>query len=341
MTRSRVLIRCDGTPEAGLGHLVRALSVADAGLARGWDVTIAGDVSSEFGRRLVEAAGVELVDATDGLGTIARGLGASVVHVDDYVVDGSAYEEVHAAGAVFSSMEDDTFGRRTADIAIDSTLGAERIARPADGSGVVLRGVTFAPMRAAVLQARARRHARLEIAHATEVNALVVMGGTDATGSAATVAAVCRAAAGIDRVTVNAPASQWEAIRDAARGEIELVEPDEKFLDRVVDADLVISTSSTTAWELACIGAPTLVTAVVANQGPGYRALLDAGVSRGIGEMPAVRSDPFAARLVVEAAARDLRAGRSWAARGMSVVDGLGARRIVDAWGLVRRPLDA
>src|SRR5699024_8221704 len=110
-----------------------------------------------------------------------------------------------------SSMEDGTFGRRPADVVVDSTIRAERVGRPEDGSGTVLRGIAFAPMRAEVRTAREQRAAR-ESDLDRGARVLIVMGGTDATGAAGTLAAVCTAAAGVAQVSVIAPEHSWDAV---------------------------------------------------------------------------------------------------------------------------------
>jgi len=333
----RALVRCDGTPEGGLGHLVRALAVAERAREVGWSVTFAGTVTSGFGRDLVRRAGVEVVPAAGDLGELAARYAADLVHVDDYLVGTEARRQVAGAGAVLCSMEDGTFGRRPADVVVDSAMGAEEpgspsLARPDDGSGRVLRGIAYAPLRAEVLAARERRATTADPAGGTGVDVLVVMGGSDATGASATIASVCRRAARIAGVTVVAPAARWAAVREAAGEGVELVEPGPGFLDRAAAADLVVSTASTTTWELACIGVPTVLLAAVPNQQHVYDAVVARGAARGLGTLSEVRADPRTAADRLGRAAADLLAGRSWAATGLALVDGLGARRVVEAW---------
>lgn len=331
---SRVVIRCDGTTEGGLGHLVRALSVAEAACRAGWDVTVAGEVTSPLGRGLLSRSGLPVIPSTLDLGLLALGERADVIHVDKYEVSVDARAQVHAAGALLSSMEDGLFGRRPADVVVDSSVGSERpgsisMGRPHDGSSLVLRGVAYAPMRSEVLQARAERSLMPDPTGPLHV--LVVLGGTDATGASATVAAVCSGAAGVADVTVVAPRERWPSI-SAVAGDVDLVEPGPDFLRRATRSDLVVSAAGTTTWELACIGVPSLIMAVVENQIAGYHAVIDQGIGRGLGTLEEVRANPIGARRRVEDAVADLRAGRSWTEAGLRAVDGRGAERIVAAW---------
>lgn len=337
-----VVIRCDASAEGGIGHVARAVSVALAARSAGWTARLAGDVSTDLARAMVADAGIEVVPAPDDLYELAVAQEAAVVHVDHYGIGTDALAQVRAAGAVLSSMEDGVFGRRPADLVIDSAIGAEvpgsiSMTRPDDGSRVVLRGIDYAPMRPEVLAVRA------ECAHvgtpSDGVGVLVVLGGTDAAGASSTLAAICRGAAGVAGVTVIAPPERWEAIR-AAAGDVEIVAPGPEFLRRAARADLVVSAAGTTMWELACIGVPSLMVAVVENQVAGYAAAIERGIARGLGTLDEVRAEPARARRLIEEAAAQLRAGRSWSATGMHVVDGRGAERIVAFWPALREGRD-
>ncbi len=328
---SLAVIRCDARPRTGIGHLARGLSVGLCAQARGWEVVVAGDVSSDLGRDLLARAGFDVVEpAGRSLARLAAEVGAGVVHVDDYETGRDAWTDLARSGALLSSMEDGQFGRRRADVVVDSTIGAQDLARPDDGSGRFLAGIRYAPMRPDVLVARARR------AGATnpgDGGCLVVMGGTDAVGAAPIVARVCALARGLGRVTVIAPRERWTAVR-AAAPQAELLEPFDGFLATAADAAVVISAAGTSAWELACIGVPTVLVPVVANQLAGYRAALARGIAWGLGTPAELADDPAAAARRLDAILADIATGaRPPGPRGgTDEVDGRGAERIVEAW---------
>ncbi|MFB7889109.1 GNAT family N-acetyltransferase [Cellulosimicrobium cellulans] len=325
---SHALLRCDATPEGGVGHLVRALAVARAARRAGWSVSLAGEVSSPLGHDLVREAGVEHVDVpAEGLAVLAAEQGAVLVHVDDYAVGPDARVDLGRAGALLSSMEDGTFGRRPADVVVDSTLGAEDTARPDDGSGRVLRGIGFAPMRDAVLRARGQRAARAPRDPAEPLRCLVVAGGTDAVGAAAVLAGVARATRGVGELVVVAPRGRWADVRAAAGGDVDLREPFPGVLDLAGDMDLVLSAAGTTAWELACVGVPTVLVAVVDNQVPGYEAAVARGFALGLGTLAELRKDVADGAERLERMLDDLRCYER-----PDGVDGGGAARIVVAW---------
>ncbi len=325
-----VLFRCDATEEGGIGHLVRVVSVADAAVRAGHSVCIAGDIQSPLARQLVEEAQLTVVPASRDLGALAAEHGASIVHVDDYTVGNEALEQVRAAGALLSSMEDGSYGRRDADLVVDSTIGAEFTERGRAPWGRALRGIAYAPMRARVLAARHERERTLT--PSPTPRALIVMGGTDATAAAATMAGLCASLPQQLELTVIAPKRHWEAVFEAAGRDVHVLEPTPAFLEIASTMDFVISAAGTSAWELACIGVPTLLVAVVDNQKAGYAAALNAGIASGLGAIEDIRADPALATTQLGSFVEALAAGMVSTREAMAKVDGRGAERIVEAW---------
>ncbi len=325
-----VLFRCDATDGGGIGHLVRVVSVAGAAVNAGHSVCVAGDIQSPLARQLVEEAQLTVVPASGDLGVLAAEHGASIVHVDDYKVGNEALEQVRAAGALLSSMEDGSYGRRDADLVVDSTIGAEFTERGRAPRGRVLRGIVYAPMRPQVLAARHKREH--DFAPSPVPRALIVMGGTDATGAAATIASLCADLSRNIELTVIAPKRHWEAVAEAAGPSVQLLEPTPAFLEIASTMDFVVSASGTSAWELACIGVPTLLVAVVDNQKAGYAAALDAGIARGLGTIDEIRAHRAVAATHLDSYLAALAAGTVSTREAMAKVDGRGAERIVEAW---------
>lgn len=359
----RVLLACDATPDGGIGHLVRCVALAEAASARGWEVELAGRIEVELARRM--AAGVTLLDVPlpeDGpaLAALARERGADLVHVDDYRLPTDLHAAVASGGGdgvLLGSTEDGAWGRRPADVVVDSTLGAD--ARPADGSGEVLLGVRYAPLRHEVLDARRQRAARAWPAGAPRV--LVVLGGTDAAGAVAdVVAAVARVVRGtgvggsgadtvaeVAGLTVVAPPARHAAVRAAAAAltgpqgssvptgrevsalPVEVLGPQAHLPAVAAAHDVVLTAAGTTVWELACVGVATGLVAVVDNQRAGYARAVRAGIAVGLGDLDELRrgdGDAALAGLLRPGAAQVV------GARGAALVDGRGAERVVQAW---------
>ena len=333
----RALLRCDATASGGVGHLVRCLAVGEAARRRGWDVALAGSIEVPLARRLAEAAGIPIVPASDedadGLTRLARDRRAQVLHVDHYDLTADLWPAVRGAGVVLSSMEDGPFGRRAADIVVDSALGAEQAGREPDGSARVLLGIRYAPLRTAVLTAREAAVRRGVSGGAPAV--LVVLGGTDAIGVTATVVRMCAMSAmPLAELTVVAPEDRWPAVRASwTRPEpLNLLGPLDDLPALAAHHDVVVSAAGTTMWELACIGTPAALVAVTENQNLGYARAVAAGVAVGLGTVPKLRVDPGVCQDVLDRLLTDVALRTRLSGTGRELVDGLGADRIIAAW---------
>jgi len=186
-----VLLRCDGGGRLGVGHVMRSLALAEAAVAAGHRVVVAGQFEGAFLQAQLAAAPVEVAPlvaaAAEGdlqqVVDLVRRRRPDVFHVDSYLGSDRLRELVAARGVeagvidqtpgdvtpgdvmsgnaisstlIFSNMEDGTFGRRPADVVIDPTLGAEHTTRPQDGSTWLLRGSRYTPVRRRVIDARRR-----------------------------------------------------------------------------------------------------------------------------------------------------------------------------------------
>ncbi len=84
-------------------------------------------------------------------------------------------------------------------------------------------------------------------------------------------------------------------------------------------ADVAISAAGHTAWELACVGLPAALVTIADNQIPVAERMVEAGAAISLGDASSLRrwfADP-----VARTAQRDA---------GLALVDGCGARRVVD-----------
>ncbi|MFJ8915653.1 spore coat protein [Amycolatopsis sp. NPDC102389] len=312
---TRLLLRADASPSIGAGHVSRMVAYAERAVARGWEVVFSGRVdnaewlASRFGELsvpIVPSAPFEGFDA---------------VVVDHYGL-GELREEVNAAGALLVSVEDDVFGRRAADLVVDCAFAPEL--RPDDGSGELLRGVEYAPMRDVVRSAREKRRGREETdrPHVT----VVLGGGTEWAG---TVSALLHALRDTELPFVADVLVRGEpAMPEALPGqEFRVAPPGPGLLDLLVETDVAVSAAGVTLLELCCLGVPTGVVKLVDNQETGYRGALDLGLAAGLGSAAALDDD------VVETLRTlllDRETRRRFSETAASVVDGHGVDRVLD-----------
>ena len=373
----QILVLCDGGGPLGVGHVIRSLALAEASVAAGHSVVVAGHFEGSFVRGQLALAPVEVVqlaapmadDDRQPIVDLVRTLAPDVLHVDSYEAPrllGGLVESPgvqpgfgilalggQAAGnVVLSNMEDGSFGRRPADVVIDPTIGAERSPRPDDGSTLLLRGSRYTPIRQRVLDAR--RSGQVDTAHdgiahdAAARSVLVVMGGTDPVGLAP-VAVKLLAGTGLALdVTVIAVGENAERVRAAAEGSplsLSVLAPVEDLAALMVRQDLVISAAGTSVGELCCLGVPMALVWAVGNQREGYDRVVATDAAVGLGG-PELRGNDLrgndlgedqGAVGLLRTALTDSWARADLALAGRQVVDGLGAWRVVRTWEMTRR----
>jgi len=336
----RVLIRCDGGGPLGVGHLVRSLALVEELRRRGHDALVAGHLEGDLARRLLEAADVPLLampparpgDEVAAAVALLADHPAEVLHVDHYDLQPLPAGVRLPGGALLSSMEEGSFGRRSADVVVDPTLGAQREDRPDDGSARVLRGSGFAAVRQRVRdQRRVAPGEQPERAR----RVLVQMGGTDPLGlTPLVVRALGRTGLPLEVSVVirrDRAAQVREAADAAPRLALDLHEPAADVTALLGSHDLVVSAAGTTVWELCCVGAPMALVQAVANQQDGYARVVAAGAATGLGGPPDV-ADAERAGQVLRELLLDQQGRQAMAASAAGIVDGLGAWRIVGAW---------
>ena len=332
----RVLLRCDGGGSLGVGHVMRSLALADAAVAAGHQVMVAGRFEGSFLERQLSAAPLEVVrlaspgpqGGPDPIQQVFERFQPDLVHLDSYDLPGRL-----TGSFVLSNMEDGTFGRRPAAVVVDPTFGAELSPRPEDGSGWLLRGSRYTSVRQRVIDAR-----RPSPVRDTARSVLVVMGGTDPMGLApGAVQLLARTGLVLD-VSVIAVGETARRVHEAAEGSalsLSVLAPVDDLAELMCASDLVISAAGTTIWELCCLGVPTAVVWAVDNQREGYQRVVSAGAALGLGG-PGLGDDEPAADLLATVLTDPRWRGRL-AEAGRRVVDGLGAWRVVRTWETAQR----
>lgn len=349
----RVLLRCDGGEDIGVGHVVRCLALAQEALHRGHTVSLLGRVEGDLLESLVAGTpGLHLLGpAGTGALLTEAAAGHHVVHVDHYGLGADLLDRLSAAptahGAdrpLLSVMADGRFGARPADLLVDPTVGAERDVPPAPARWH-LRGSRFTPLRSAFSRAGGREATGVgprPTSRSTDdatLTVLVVMGGTDPGGcSPLVVEALGRLDLPLDVTVVAAPgtlraltglSSTWR------RGRLHVIEPTADLAERMARAEVVVSAAGTSTWELCALRRPMALVAAVDNQRVGLDRVVAAGAAVGLGERADLDDlDVTADRLRPLLTDTGLR--RRLADTAHRLVDGLGAWRVVSAWESAR-----
>jgi spore coat polysaccharide biosynthesis predicted glycosyltransferase SpsG len=313
---TRLLLRADASPSIGAGHVARMVAYAERAVARGWKVVFSGQVGNAewLAARFGELSVPTVPDAAYG--------DFDAVVVDHYGL-GELREEVNTAGALLVSIEDDVFGRRAADVVVDCAFAPGP--RPDDGSGELLRGAEYSPLREVVLQAREQRAGRQANADRPRVT-VVVGGGTEWAG---TVSSLLRALRDTELAFLADVLVRGEPVLpEALPGqEFRVSAPGPGLLGLLVETDIAISAAGVTLLELCCLGVPTGVVRLVDNQAAGYRAALGLGVAAGLGSATALDGQVVTTLTTL---LRDDTAQRRFSETAKSLVDGRGVDRVLD-----------
>ncbi len=310
----RLLLRADASASIGAGHVSRMVAYAERAVARGFSVAFSGQVANaEWLASRFDELGVSRVSF--------EASGFDAVIVDHYGL-GDLRPEVNAAGALLVSIEDDVFGRRPADIVVDS--GFAPSSRPDDGSDILLRGIEYAPLRDVVRDTR--RAPSVPPPHVT-----VALGGGGQW--APTVGLLLRALRDTDLpFSADVLVRGEPVLPSLASGQsIRVAVPSPALLELFATTDVAVSAAGVTFVELCCLGVPTAAVRLVDNQEPGYRAALELGLAAGLGPASTLAERLPSVTAVLRSLLSDSSLRESLSASASSTVDGLGVDRVLDA----------
>jgi spore coat polysaccharide biosynthesis predicted glycosyltransferase SpsG len=262
--------------------------------------------------------------------------GLDLVVIDSYVLDPGCGAALRDAGVPVVSLSDGDLRGQVADLYVDQNLDAERMPVPLPPGARRLAGLRYALMRDSV---RARRPAGPRAAQADTVpTVLLFFGGTDAYAAGPTLARLLVASGHPFAATAIAGrpelAAALASITVDSGQTITVVDPTDDLPALIAAADVVVSASGTSTWELLCLGAAAAMVWVVDNQQLGFDRVVGRELAVGLGKLDRLRDDgpekTFAIDALRELLARpDRRA--TLAARAWAAVDGRGRERVVDA----------
>jgi spore coat polysaccharide biosynthesis predicted glycosyltransferase SpsG len=339
MTAVRVGIRCDAGPVTGVGHLVRCVALAEELIRRGVAVHVLGELDGlTWARQQLTGRGLPLHPAPATPADLAAAAGR--LRLDAVVLDSYDLDPAYAAAlradrrVVLAIVDGDLRGQR-ADVYVDQNLDAEHAPVDLPEHAVRLAGLRYALLRDAVR--RLRPEGPRPVRRSGTPKVVCFFGGTDAYRAAPVLARrLVATAAGFDAVVVAADdgiRAELHALRTAPGQTLTVIEPTDDLPRLVAGADLAVSASGTSTWELLCLGVPAALVWVVDNQWLGYRRVIERDLAAGLGRLQELGHDAAAARnatavlrgLLTEADRRQALAERAW-----TTVDGRGVERVAD-----------
>ena len=332
--RPPVLFRCDGSPEIGLGHVMRCLALAnELREVHGCQIAFAMQ-RGPLGFGLVKQNGYRIFgppdpakffDASQWLLETIRNVGAQVLVLD--VRDNLPREGVEALrkqGILIATLDDSSERRLAADLAFYPPVPQVENLEWTDFSGKLYVGWEW------VVLGRDIAHCPTRVAHSRPV-VLVTMGGSDPAGL------TLRAVAALElleedfetKVMLGPGFSHHEALKKLVAGARRKFEVHENLADLIAvmaQADLAVASFGVTAYELAAMGVPAIHLCLTDDHAISASMFEDHGLALNMGAYSGVLPKQVAE------AVRDLLAdpaGRERMARaGQALVDGRGAERV-------------
>lgn len=323
-------IRTDAGAQRGVGHLVRCVALAEELVERGVVVKFLSDLGGlSWAEQQLTRRGLPWHPAPyDPVGLVAacERLELDALVIDSYTLPTEHSVAVRRTGRPVLAIVDGDFRGQTADIYVDQNLDAAIDVEDAIG----LSGLDYALLRSAVRQLRP-----LEApVHPTSRTPKVVafFGGTDAYRAAPQIARLLTATGvAFDATVVAADDSlraELIAVEAGPGQHFEIIAPTDDLPKLLAGADLAVSASGTSTWELLCLGLASALVWVVDNQILGYDRTIANGYAAGLGRLGQFtdKSVDVLRELLTLPGSRSALAVRAWGA-----VDGRGVERVADA----------
>ena len=323
-------IRCDAGARTGVGHLVRCVALAEELVARGVGVRFLSDLGGvAWAEAQLSQRGLPWhpppFDPVALVAAVER-LQIDALVIDSYTLPPGHSAAVRKAGHRVLAIVDGDFRGQSADIYVDQNLDAHIEVEDAVG----LAGLDYALLRSSVRSLRPETPPVHGSGRTPKVVAF--FGGTDAYRAAPQVARLLtRTGVAFDATIIAANEelhAELSAIPAGAGQRLEIIPPTDELPKLLAGADLAVSASGTSTWELLCLGLPAALVWVVDNQILGYDRTIARGYAAGLGQLGHLGDDAVAVlkRLLTDASLRTDLAARAWAA-----VDGRGVERVADA----------
>jgi len=323
-----VVIRADGGPEIGYGHLIRSGALANELHSRGHTITVAtttpqpaiavfpdGVTTIELPSRSDPDPFVEWIDTAK----------PDIVFTDAYPVD-TAYQQAVRQRVPLAVLQDDARHAVCADLFVNGNLYApdldyEFVGEPSE----TCLGTDYVLLRREIREQAARE----PLWRDRPERAIITMGGSDI-GDLTPTAVRAFDGFGLRVDAVVGPgcsARQEQLVRTAATetdADVRVTRDPDDLVERILTADIGVSTASSTTYELLALGTPLVSIPVVDNQEPIATALWkrDAAtvLQRGDGEA--------AFHSAVSGYLRNTELRRSRQQMGRQLVDGGGTDRV-------------
>lgn len=331
--RPRLVYRADASERIGTGHVMRGIALAQAWQEAGGEAlfVLAASTPAVEARIRREGFRLERTAAPPGSAEDAARTAsweAQWIAVDGYHFPPAYLAALRPAGARILAVDDwPRPASAAADLVLNPSLTVSCHDYPLPPEQLLLGPRYLLLRREFTTQPSARavppRAERL----------LVTLGGADPQNWTSRVIAALALLEGpfVARVVVGGSNPHREALRQAAAAcpAVTLVEQVDDMPALMAWADLAIASASTTTWELCHLGVPALLLVTADNQQTVAEAVAARGAAVALGPREAGSPELMARKIDLLRYSPELRF--ALAEQGRALVDGQGARRVVQA----------
>jgi UDP-2,4-diacetamido-2,4,6-trideoxy-beta-L-altropyranose hydrolase len=263
------VIKADGGPEIGMGHLMRCQAIAREALNSGHDVCffvktgVAGYVKENGFKVYCLSETYTILDEAEELVRAASDCNTDCVIIDSYIWLLPCYKRIKES---FYTAVIDDFVRLpyTADIIINANLYAPGLDYSSCDADKLLLGGKYALLREEFKNtppADFRREAR---------RVLVTMGGADINNYTPTVLESLADIADIEVVAIAGPMTRrLDEIRSTAKlckGNVTILNSPNNMAEIMQSCDIAVSSAGSTVYELCAMGIPSVLIKQADNQ---------------------------------------------------------------------------
>ncbi len=354
-----IIFRADASVQIGTGHIMRCLTLADALREQGAECHFVcrehpgnlietirkrgfpvhalplnakdtGDGSSDTGPAHAPWLGVPWETDARQSGEILRELDPTWVVVDHYALDARWEAAVRPKGGRLLVIDDLADRPHEADLLLDQNLGRQfgDYASLAPENCRLLIGPHYALLRPEFARLRKENLRRCDSPRLKRL--LVTMGGVDkdnATGKVLDSLRDCPLPDNLEIDAVMGSSAPWlksiQAQAAAMPWPTEVRVNVHNLAQLMADADLAIGAAGSTSWERCCLGLPTLMLALAANQRGIAEALASAEACIYLGDIRRLKELPSYWEEWTNSEAL-----RSMSQASASITDGEGTRRV-------------
>lgn len=325
----KIAFRADAGVEQGSGHVVRTLTLAREFQQSGHDVKVLGAIrGTPWLTELIDSSGVNWQD-TDANNLNLKDLlkqNFDLLVVDSYEIPTELINSTAQKIETLAIVDHQNRGI-SAQYLLDQNLGARKFLTDARTRQLI--GPQFALVRKEIRDLRRTSSSRLS--KTEKPNILVMFGGTDPRNLSLIVSETIKSVDTDFEIQFVAPQANINSIRSnlpANRANIHELTPKIEVL--LSKADVVFSAAGTSVLDISCIGIPSIYMSIAENQNPVIGAIDYLGL--GLTVKSETNSRKFKDEILefIYACAFDRHLREDLFTNSQELVDGLGARRVVE-----------